>query len=385
MTEMTESQRKVINASIDDMIRHHRNYADMFTVSPRADVRRRMAEAGWLETKGRFARLTRKAFEAVGRLDVYPGTVTPVVEGEVDNRCADCLEDLDKHCEDCQECECVCEDKRLDEDEDEDGGDSLDALEEAEGLVDPENVGRVLGGVAGPPAPVPASGSTVVALIERVWDRIRAEHPDLPHVVVTTGSGEFVKWGHFRPDSWKSGDEKFHEFFLSSEALAKGAHQVLQTTIHEAAHTLSRVRGQKDTSRQGRYHNKVFLGAARELGLEHRSSTPDRTHGFAFVTLTEATKQRYADLLAQLDKELVLTGSLLPAWMGGTNEEDEKGGERIGRSSGGGKVEVEVKAKGGNLKATCGCPEPLIIRLSRKVLETRAVCCELCGCCFKEA
>lgn len=226
-------------------------------------------------------------------------------------------------------------------------------------------------------APMEHTGSTVVALIERVWDRIRADHPELPRVVVTTGSGEFVKWGHFRPDSWKSGDEKLHEFFLASEALAKGAVQVLQTTIHEAAHTLARVRGQKDTSRQNRYHNKVFLTIAEELGLEHKASTPDKTHGFSFVTLTEATKERYADLLEELTKELVLTG-LLPFWLGGEDEEDEKGGEKITKPKGEEDEEGKGKAQTGNLKAVCGCSEPNIIRLSRKVLDKGIVRCDEC-------
>lgn len=221
------------------------------------------------------------------------------------------------------------------------------------------------------------TGSSVVALIEKVWDTIRADHPELPAVVVTTGSGEGVKWGHFRPESWKLADDgtKLHEFFLASEALAKGATQVLQTTIHEAAHTLNRVRGVQDTSRQGRWHNAAFRKTAEELGLEHKASQADKSHGFSFVTLTQATKDKYADLLAELERELKLTG-LLPFWLGGSDEEDQ-GGEKItGKPK---KTEGEEgAAKSGNLKATCGCEEPLIIRLSRKVLDLGVVRCDAC-------
>jgi hypothetical protein len=221
------------------------------------------------------------------------------------------------------------------------------------------------------------TGSTVVALIERVWDRIRADHPELPEVVVTTGSGEGVKWGHFRPESWKLAEQegRLHEFFLASEVLAKGATQVLQTTIHEAAHTLSKARGIKDTSRQGRWHNAAFKKAAEELGLEHKGSKADSSLGYSFVTLTEATKAKYADLLAELDQELKLTG-LLPFWMGGEDDEDERGGEKItGKPAKGGS---EGGTKSGNLKATCGCEEPLIIRLSQKVLDLGVVRCDSC-------
>ncbi len=229
------------------------------------------------------------------------------------------------------------------------------------------------------------TGSTVVALIERVWDRLRADHPELPRVVVTTGSGEGIKWGHFRPNSWKLGDsgERFHEFFLSSEALAKGAEQVLQTTIHEAAHTLSNVRGVKDTSRQNRYHNGAFRKAAEELGLEYRRPQPDKTLGFSGVTLTEATKTRYADLIAELKRELILTG-LLPVWMGGKDAtgEDENGGDKIGGKPTG---QTEGKATSGFVRATCECEEPNIIRLSRKVIDKQVVSCDDCDSLFTES
>lgn len=234
------------------------------------------------------------------------------------------------------------------------------------------------------------TGSTVVALIERVWDAIRAEHPELPPVIVTTGSGEGMKWGHFRPESWKLADsgEKYHEFFLASEALAKGAFQVLQTTIHEAAHTLNRVRGNKDTSRQNRYHNGTFRKTAEELGLEHRGASPDKTLGFSFVTLTAATKTKYAAILADLDRELKLTG-LLPFWLGGTDGEDERGGEKITKPKNTGGEgedgEGETKPQSGNLKATCECPEPIIIRLSRKVLDLGVVRCDSCESLFTAA
>lgn len=232
-----------------------------------------------------------------------------------------------------------------------------------------------------PAQPTKHTGSTVVALIERVWDTIRADHPELPEVVVTTGSGEGVKWGHFRPESWKLAEDggRRHEFFLASEALAKGATQVLQTTIHEAAHTLNRVRGTKDTSRQNRYHNAAFRKTAEELGLEHKGEKGDATHGFSFVTLTAATKTRYAALLAELERELKLTG-ILPFWLGGTDEEDEKGGEKITGKPVKGKDEGETKS--GPVKAVCDCEEPVIIRISQKVMDMGVVRCDDCNSLF---
>lgn len=227
------------------------------------------------------------------------------------------------------------------------------------------------------------TGSAVVALIEKVWARIRADHPELPEVVIITGSGLVgaSKWGHFRPEGWKVKTEgqatHKHELFLAGEALAKGARQVLQTMLHEAAHTLARVRDLQDTSRQGRWHNATFRKLAEELGLEHKGSRADAAHGFSFVTLTEEIGARYADLLEELDREIRLVCHL-PLWLGGSSEDEEtEGGEKIGKAPKG-EDEEGKKAQSGNLKATCQCEEPNIIRLSRKVLDKGIVRCDEC-------
>jgi hypothetical protein len=54
----------------------------------------------------------------------------------------------------------------------------------------------------------------------------------------------------------------------AGECLAEGPRQTLQTMLHEAVHALAPVRGVKDTSRGGKYHNKrEFVVLAGELGL----------------------------------------------------------------------------------------------------------------------
>lgn len=240
------------------------------------------------------------------------------------------------------------------------------------------------------PTPSPemdATGSAVVRLLEKVWARIREDHPELPDVVIVTGSGMIggSRWGHFRADGWKIQEEgaaiRKHELFLAGEALAKGARQTLQTMIHEAAHTLARVRDLKDTSRQGRWHNQTFRKLAEEMGLEHKRDQADKSHGFSFVTLTEATIARYADLLAELDREIRLVINL-PLWLGGTQDEDEtEGGEKIG---GGKKPTKGEGSSSNNLKLTCRCEEPNIIRASRKVAEKLIVRCDDCGDLFED-
>ena len=242
---------------------------------------------------------------------------------------------------------------------------------------------------SGVPVDRDITGSAVVGLLEKVWARIRQDHPELPDVVMVTGSGMMgpARWGHFRANGWKARQEAgedaatnlaLGEMFIAGETLAKGSRQVLQTMLHEAAHTLARVRDLKDTSRQGRWHNQTFLRMAEELGLEHKGTMADKTHGFSSVTLTEATVAEYTDLLDDLDREIHLVVDLpwfLTGEEGGQVDDGAQGGEYIG---GGRQRKAETTPQSGNLKATCSCPEPNIIRASRKVLDLAVIRCDEC-------
>lgn len=229
------------------------------------------------------------------------------------------------------------------------------------------------------------TGSAVVRLLERVHERIRQNHPEVPEVVIVTGAGIVFgggKWGHFRPQGWTSQDSEgnathVHEMFMAGETLAKGARQVLQTMLHESAHALAEHRGEKDTSRQGRWHNQVFLKTAKELGLEYKGTTGDKTLGFSNVTLTEETLVEYKDLLEDLDREISLTVRL-PGWMGGPDRDEDQGGENMGKAPKG------PASASSNVKLTCQCEEPNIIRASKKVAAKMIVRCDDCEAPFVE-
>src|SRR5690606_4546663 len=162
------------------------------------------------------------------------------------------------------------------------------------------------------PDPVPAqpclpaeetiepSGSSIVAALERVWDLIRANHPDLPAVVIVTGSGMLgpPRWGHFRADGWTERAEKgaaldlaIGEMFVAGETLARGADRTVETMLHEAAHVPAQVRGIKDTSRQGRWHNQKFRRLAEELGLEYLKESAHPRVGFSECRMTPGTRE----------------------------------------------------------------------------------------------
>src|SRR5690242_10311304 len=116
------------------------------------------------------------------------------------------------------------------------------------------------------------AGSELVAAIEAVWHEIQEKHPDVPDVVVVTGTGvrpRKMLHGSFWRDHWQDADgEKVHEMFLAGERFNDGVEGALSTILHEAAHGVATTRGIKDTSRQNRYHNKRFKALAEELGLE---------------------------------------------------------------------------------------------------------------------
>jgi len=239
------------------------------------------------------------------------------------------------------------------------------------------------------PATRETTGSAVVQLLEKVWSRIRENHPELPAVVIVTGAGLGFgggKWGHFRANGWtaKVAEEgvatstSLHEMFMAGETLAKGARQVLQTMLHEGAHTLARVREIQETSRQGRWHNAKFKTLAEEMGLEHKNSQADKSIGFSFVTLTEDTLAEYADLLDELNREIHLMVRL-PGFLATKGQDGDEGGENMGKAPKGPAV-----PNSNNIKCVCLCEEPRIIRASRKVLEGARIMCEDCDAPFKD-
>src|SRR5215213_5360269 len=168
------------------------------------------------------------------------------------------------------------------------------------------------------------TGSGLIAALEQTWTTIRRRTPELPEVVVVTGTGLSsgavhidAKWGHFGADHWVEGRpteerqgaaldlsmaRRKPELFIAGECLAEGPRQTLQTMLHEAVHALAHARGVKDTSRGGKYHNKrEFIALASELGLTWPDGQrPHPVIGFSEVTLTEQTLADYADILAYL-------------------------------------------------------------------------------------
>jgi hypothetical protein len=162
---------------------------------------------------------------------------------------------------------------------------------------------------AEPATPSPqVAASAVVAALEHAWTAIRAHHPDVPEVVVILGAGSearrgLFKWGHFAAARWQVAGSNRPEVLVSGEGLKRGARAVLATLLHEAAHGLASTRGVKDTSRQGRWHNRRFATLAGELRLQ---VDVDSNTGWSQTSLTDQLATRYADQLNGLDAALGL-------------------------------------------------------------------------------
>lgn len=197
----------------------------------------------------------------------------------------------------------------------------------------------------------------LVAAISAGWAAIQRNHPEVPDVVLTIGSGTMgvkpgkQRLGHFAAGRWQRGDDTLAEMFVSGEGLRRGAADVFTTELHEAAHSLAFVRGIKDTARRGQYHNKKYKTLAEELGLviEH-----DQTIGFSITTLPPSTAAKYRKEIDQLTEAIT------------AYRHDE--------------VPGVSKPKAPNyIKATCECPR--VIRVGKTVLGEAPI---LCGACGKE-
>ncbi len=108
--------------------------------------------------------------------------------------------------------------------------------------------------------------------------------------------------GHFAASRWELGEqETLGEIFIGGEGLARGPEMVLGTLLHGAAHALGAPRALKDTSRQGRYHNKRFKTLTHELGLqvEHHPAL-----GWSLTTLSDEAALGYGEAIAALGRAL---------------------------------------------------------------------------------
>ncbi len=197
------------------------------------------------------------------------------------------------------------------------------------------------------------AGSQLICAIENVWKEIQHRNPDVPDVIATL-AGSDTAYGHFWANRWTTGEngQKVHELFISGEGLARGATPTLGTLIHEATHALAHARGIKDTSRQGRYHNKQFQYLATQMGItvEHAGSI-----GYSKTSVPETTAQSYHQQIRELDEAITMWRTEYSA------------------------LKITTPQSGQRLTCQCG----RIIRCSTKVHTQGDIICSLCMSAFR--
>jgi curved DNA-binding protein CbpA len=151
-----------------------------------------------------------------------------------------------------------------------------------------------------------SAASRILKVLEDTWLEIRRRHPEIPPAVIIIASGtegKQARLGHHAPGRWNVAGQQYAEIMISGEGLRRTPDEVLATLLHEAAHALAHERGIKDTSRQGRYHNKHFKTYAEQLGL---TVTHDDRNGWSASTITPATQRAYARQLADLAQAMTM-------------------------------------------------------------------------------
>jgi len=214
--------------------------------------------------------------------------------------------------------------------------------------------------------------SNVVVHLESMWAAICLRHPEVPLAVVLVASGNGDRHGHFAKATWEMMGARVPEVLVAGESLAKGAEFILSVLVHEAAHGVGASREIKNTSRQGRYHNKEFKSLALELGMEYPAEQKkgDPRFGWAFPSLPASVVDSYREYVDALQGAI-------------------DGFYRVLAT----KDESEDKEKS-TCTAVCQCretargirmvPGPRRITISKSVLALGGIACEVCGALFEE-
>lgn len=214
--------------------------------------------------------------------------------------------------------------------------------------------------------------SVVLTAIEKAWSAMRRHHRGLPPVALITASGEGKARGHFWAGQWttKTGGAR-HEVMIAGEILAEGGISVMRTLLHEGAHALAHAREVQDVSRGGRWHNKKFKEIAEEMGLVVE---PHKAIGHITTDLTPEAKDRWAEVIAGIDRAIVLSRRSPPSSSGG----GAGGGSAGGGDGDGDGNEGTEKVRGKRVTASCGCTPGRKISVAAGVFELGPIACGVC-------
>jgi hypothetical protein len=200
----------------------------------------------------------------------------------------------------------------------------------------------------------PAFGSVVVVTmtdtLNQAWQAIRKNHDQVPDVTIGEVPGRSPASG---PVSWSSG-----VLLAGSDTIGRGPQEIMAWLLHQGAHGLLYTRGEHSEGNEGRYHNKAFLAAAEELGLDAEG---DAVPGLGYVNtiMRPGTVRAYRHQIGQL-------ATALQSW--------EPPAPRPGSSRAAGRNRIMVH---------CQCDPPRKLAITPSVLGKGPVRCEVCGQLFE--
>lgn len=95
---------------------------------------------------------------------------------------------------------------------------------------------------------------------------------ELPEAVITIQSSQRC-YGYITVRKvWKDSWDSYHEINISAEYLDRPVENIISTLLHEMCHLYAMENNIKDTSNNGRYHNKLFkeIAEARDLHISYQ-------------------------------------------------------------------------------------------------------------------
>lgn len=241
------------------------------------------------------------------------------------------------------------------------------------------------------PSPAPRHDDTVIsspmiATLETVWSAIRANHPELPPVVVLVAGADKVpngvKLGHFHANRWTHREagtanaldvgadaaKTYAEIMICGETLARQPHEIMATLLGEAAHALGHARGLKTSSRQGRYANGTWGELAAEVGI---TTEPSKRVGRQITGMPDETMITYIGEVAMLAANLThVRVSDVPALAPVPADAPVP--------AGGGLAVRPPTARASRPGARCGCMFPREVHIARAALAEAPIICGLC-------
>jgi len=189
---------------------------------------------------------------------------------------------------------------------------------------------------------VAESDQQVLSGLDRLWSRIRAEHQDVPEVVLDITPGRSSSCTSV---GWL--EVPVVEINLKDGDRTLTGREVLSYYLHQAAHGLV---GPEVRGSEGRYHSSRYRDAARQLGLDVGDYGGS---GWSETELARGMLTKYQAEIRALDRAL---RNWQPT------------------------PQVKATRKTRNLvPAACQCSPPRRIRVSAGVLAKGDILCSICG------